>query len=70
MEHLLAKTIIIIRVTELIADNYKISLEEARDRLYNSDIIDLIEDDETGLYGDSPLSIFCLYEEHQKKDSH
>ncbi len=69
MEHLLAKTIIITRVSELIADNYKISIEEARDRLYNSEVVDLIEDDETGLYGDSPLSIFGIYEEYQKKIS-
>lgn len=69
MEHLLAKSIIITRVIELIANHYKISIEEARDRLYNSQIIDLIEDDETGLYGDSPLSIFSIYKEQQKKIS-
>ena len=55
MEHVLAKTIIISKVVELIANKYKTSLSEARDRLYDSRIISLIDDDETGLYGESPL---------------
>lgn len=65
-KHQLAKTILIIKVIELIASNYKISLSEARDRLYNSPIIDLIDDDETGLYGDSALYIYSLYEQQTK----
>ena len=66
MGHQLAKTILITNVIELIASNYKISLSEARDRLYNSPIIDLIDDDETGLYGDSALYIYSLYEQQTK----
>ena len=45
MEHLLTKTILITRVTELIADKYKISIDEARDNLYKSELINLIDDD-------------------------
>ena len=68
MNHALAKTIIIAKVTELIANKYKITLKEARDYLYQSDIIPLLDDDETGLYGESPLYIFSLFEEKQKNN--
>ena len=65
MEHLLAKTLLITRVTELIAKKYSISLAEARDELYSSDIIGFIDDDETGLYGESPLYVFSLFEKEK-----
>lgn len=67
MEHVLAKIILITKVSELIAKEYKLPLDEARNRLYQSEIIDLIEDDETGLYGESPLYIFSLYKEFYNK---
>ena len=63
MEHLLAKTTLIVKVSEIIAKKYHISINEARDALYESGIVDLIEDDETGLYGDSPLYVFSLFEQ-------
>ena len=47
MEHVLAKTILIAQTTELIAKKYKLSLEEARDRFYKSNIVELLDDDET-----------------------
>ena len=62
MEHQLAKTILISKVIELIATKYHININEARDKLYQSPIIDLIDDDETGLYGESPLYVFSLFE--------
>lgn len=62
MSHTLAKTILISKVVEFISDKYHISLDEARDRLYFSDFIETINDDETGLYGESPLYVFSLYE--------
>ena len=65
MEHVLAKTLLITKVTELIADKYKISLAEARDELYSSEIIGFIDDDETGLYGGSPLYVFSLFEKEK-----
>ena len=64
MTHILSKTLLITDVIELIAKNYKLSIEEARDNFYASDVIDLLDDDETGLYGQSALYIFSLYEEH------
>lgn len=68
MNHTLAKTILIAKVVEIISDKYKISLEEARDMLYESDVIDLIDDDETGLYGESPLYVFSIFEENKNKN--
>ena len=69
MEHVLAKTLLITNVIELIAEKYKISLSTARDELYSSDVIDFIDDDETGLYGESPLYVFSLFEiEKNRKD--
>lgn len=70
MEHLLTKTILITRVTELIADKYKISIDEARDNLYKSELINLIDDDETALYGESPLYVFSLYEKEKHLSNH
>ena len=67
MTHILAKTILISHVIELIAHKYCLSLMEARDKLYKSRIIDLIDDDELALYGESPLYIFSLYEMETKK---
>lgn len=64
MNHILAKTILISDVIELIAKKYKISIEEARDNFYASKVIDLLDDDETGLYGQSALYIFSLYENY------
>lgn len=62
MAYELAKTILIVKVSELIAENFHISIAEARDRLYKSKLIKLIDDDETGLYGESPLYAFSIYE--------
>lgn len=61
MSHILAKTILISQTIELIAKEYKISIEEARDRFFNSQIIELLEDEETGLYGESALYLLSLY---------
>lgn len=63
MAHELAKTLLIIKVTELIAEKKRVSLSEARDLLYKSNLINLIDDDETGLYGESPLYAYSLFEE-------
>ncbi len=62
MDHLLVKIILITNVIELISEKYKITLDEARDRVYLSGGVELIQDDETGLYGESALYIFSIYE--------
>ena len=69
MEHLLAKTLLITCVTELIAKKRSISLADARDELYSSEIINFIDDDETGLYGESPLYVFSLFEKEKNKNN-
>lgn len=66
MSHTLSKSILIVKVIELIAEKHSISIEEARDKLYSSELIDLIDDDETGLYGESPLYVFSLFEQENK----
>ena len=67
MEHVLAKTILISKVVELIADKYKISVEDARNEFYLSEVAALIDDDETGLYGESPLYVLSLFEKYKAK---
>ena len=64
MEHVLSKTILITQTIELIAKKYKISVDEARDRFYKSNVIEMLDDDETGLYGESALFLLSLYEQH------
>lgn len=62
MEHVLAKTILISQTIELIANKYKLSIEEAREKFYQSNVINLLDDDETGLYGQSALYLLSLFE--------
>ena len=66
MQHILAKTILISRVSELIAKEYSMSIHDARDAFYNSKVIDILDDDDSGLYGESPLYIFSLFERYKK----
>lgn len=63
MEHLLAKTILISKLVELIAKGEGVSMAKARERFYGSEIAAMIDDDETGLYGQSPLQVYSLYRE-------
>ena len=62
MEHVLSKTILISQTIELIAKKYKLSIEDARNRFYQSNVIEMLDDDETGLYGESALYLLSLYE--------
>lgn len=62
MEHVLAKTILISQAIELIAKKYKLSIEEARNQFYQSEVVKMLDDDETGLYGESALYLLSLFE--------
>ena len=62
LPHDISKTIIAYQTIELIAENYKLSIQDARDKFYNSEVVDLLNDDETGLYGQSALYLLSLYE--------
>lgn len=66
-DHSLAKTIIVSEVTKMIANKYKVSLDKARDMFYQSKVSLILSNDETGLYGDSPLSVFSLFEQLNKQ---
>ena len=67
MEHVLSKTILISQTIELIAKKYKLSIEEARDAFYQSDIIEMLDDDKTGLYGESALYLLSIFDKQYKK---
>lgn len=68
MEHVLSKTILITQTVELIAKKYKLTIEEARDRFYKSDVVRMLDDDNTGLYGESALYLLSLYDECVKNN--
>ena len=63
--HISSKTILIYQTIELIAKKYKMSIEEARDRFYKSNVIEMLDDDETGLYGESALYLLSLFEKQK-----
>ena len=69
MEHVLSKTILISQTIELIAKKYNLSIEEARDRFYKSNVVEMLDDDETGLYGESALYLLFLFDEQTKTHS-
>ena len=68
MEHVLSKTILISQTIELIAKKNKLRVEEARNRFYESDVVEMLDDDETGLYGESALFLLSLYEKYEFKN--
>ena len=65
-QHILSKTILITQTIELIAKKYKLSMKEARDKFYSSKIVEMLDDDETGLYGQSALYLLSLFEDDLK----
>ena len=69
MEHTLSKTILITQTIELIAKKYKLSIDEARNKFYSSKAIEMLDDDETGLYGESALYLLSLYEKELQQRS-
>ena len=66
-DHSLGKFIIFVDVVEMIAKDDGITLDEARDRFYNSYIASCFADDEFGFYGDSPPYIYSLYRNELEK---
>ncbi|MDR3365184.1 MAG: hypothetical protein LBS91_09640 [Clostridiales Family XIII bacterium] len=67
MSHALIKSTLIPEIIRQIAKEYQIDEAKAMDDFYNSDIAAALDDDETGLYGQSALYIFSLY--HAGKDA-
>ena len=66
MAHELSKTLIFNEVVQLIAQKNHISLDEARDIFYSSKTVLCFDDDSLGLYGESPLYIFSLFQEENE----
>lgn len=62
MAHELVRSILVTEIVKLIAEKYKCSEFEALDKFYTSATGASFADDETGLYGQSALYIFSLYE--------
>jgi hypothetical protein len=61
MEHYLSRATIIPEVIKLIMQEYEMGQEEALEAFYLSATGASLAEDETGLYGQSPLYIFGLF---------
>lgn len=62
MSHATIRATILPDIVKLIAEKYNCSEFEALDKFYTSATAASFADDETGLYGQSALYIFSLYE--------
>lgn len=69
INHSLAKMLISTRVTELIANELKLPINKARDLFYCSKACELLNDEETGLYGESPYRTFELFLKNYNKNN-
>jgi hypothetical protein len=61
MAHGLIKAVIIPEVIRLITEKYSVNEEKSLDMFYCSATAASLDDDETGLYGQSPLYIFSIF---------
>jgi len=68
MGHELIKATLIPDVIKMIQDEYLIPEDVAFDRFFRSITYINYDDDETGLYGQSALYIFSLYQQEQKEN--
>lgn len=66
MEHYLIRSTIIPVIVGYVQERYQMSEKEALRVFYTSTVADALADDETGLYGQSPLYIFGLFMEEQE----
>ena len=66
MAHATIRATILPEIIKLITQSFDMSEEEALDRFYTSATGEAFADDETGLYGQSPLYIFGLFSEEYK----
>lgn len=54
------------KMTEYLIQDHQISLEQALDFIYNSDTYQKLENEETGLYIESPAYIYQLLDKEYK----
>jgi hypothetical protein len=66
MAHGLVKAAIIPEVIRLIRGKYSVTEEKALDMFYTSAAAVSLDDDETGLYGQSPLYIFSIFNDETR----
>ncbi|MDR3256501.1 MAG: hypothetical protein LBT18_02455, partial [Endomicrobium sp.] len=66
MSHKLVKSLLVSKVVGLIMQEYKVSQDKALDMFYTSSVATYLNDDETGLYGQSALYIFSVFSEELK----
>jgi hypothetical protein len=66
MAHRLIKATIIPEIIRLIAEKYSVSEEKALDMFYTSAVAASLDDDESGLYGQSPLYIFSVFNDETR----
>ncbi len=69
MAHATVRAAILPEIVRRISETYQISEKEAMERFYTSATGSSFADDETGLYGQSPLYIFNLYKEECEEKS-
>lgn len=65
MSKALYNATIIPEIVRLIAEKYNLSEQEALDAFYGSETAKALNDPETGLYGQSALFIFSLFNEEK-----
>lgn len=61
--HATIRATLLPEIVRMISEKYNCSEEEAMDRFYDSATGANFSDDETGLYGQSALYIFSLFED-------
>jgi hypothetical protein len=66
MAHGLIKATIIPEIVRLIAEKYSVGEGKALDMFYTSATAASLDDDETGLYGQSPLYIFSIFNDEMQ----
>jgi hypothetical protein len=66
MAHSMVKAVIIPEIVKLIAQKYTLPERKALDMFYTSAAAAALDDDETGLYGQSALYIFSLFVEEME----
>ena len=69
MAHALIKATIIPEIVKLIAEKYTVPQEKALDMFYTSATASSLADDEAGLYGQSALYIFSLFNDEKATSS-
>ncbi|MCM1322507.1 MAG: hypothetical protein NC041_10490 [Bacteroides sp.] len=66
MAHATVRATILPEIIKLICSNYNVSEQQALDMFYSSKTGESFADDDTGLYGQSPLYIYGLFKEETK----